>query len=154
MSETEYMVGQAIVWWHFSDLHWDDHSSTERQAFLSVLYDDLRVRIRDFGRPDFVIVSGDIASSGEERQYVDVERGFFSQLRALMGTSPCPFFLVPGNHDLRRPVARTINPELILSLNSTRSLDEFLDVHDHTDIVRRPFAAFDAFAGRTQPDVS
>ena len=49
------MANQPLVWWHFSDLHWDVRSSTERRAFLRVLHDDLRNRMQDFGAPDFVV---------------------------------------------------------------------------------------------------
>ena len=74
------MGNQPLIWWHFSDLHWDIRSSTERRAFLSVLHDDLRIRINELGRPDFVVFSGDIAYSGEEGQYSAAEQDFLEPI--------------------------------------------------------------------------
>src|SRR5262249_1075351 len=134
------MANQPLIWWHFSDLHWDVRSSTERRAFLRVLHDDLQNRMQDFGVPDFVVFSGDIAYSGEEAQYLAAEKDFFAPIRSLIGDAACPFFFVPGNHDVRRALARTVNPELILSLSSAHSLNEFLDNDDYIQMVQRPFA--------------
>lgn len=148
------MANHPLVWWHFSDLHWDVRSSTERRAFLSVLYNDLRLRIGELGIPDFVFFSGDIAYSGEEAQYSALEHEFLEPIRSLINSNDCLFFFVPGNHDVRRSLARMVNPELILSLNSSRSLNEFLDIDDYVEMVRKPFAGFDSFLKRMTPPVN
>jgi len=110
--------------------------------------------MQDFGVPDFVVFSGDIAYSGEEAQYLAAEREFFTPIRSLIGDTECPFFFVPGNHDVHRALARTVNPELILLLNSTHSLNEFLDNDLYVQMVQKPFTAFDSFLSRATPAIN
>jgi len=147
-------MNRPLLWWHFSDLHWDVRSSTERRAFLAVLYEHLKQRVEEFGPPDFVVFSGDVSRSGEEAQFVAAEQEFFTPLRALSSNVDCPFFVVPGNHDVRRASAKTVNPQLVLSINSTRALNEFLDLDEYVQMVRRPFTAFGAFSSRTMASVT
>ena len=144
------MSTQPLVWWHLSDLHWDVQTSTERRTFLDVFYDDLRQRRKELGPPDFVVLSGDITFSGDEAQYLAAEKEFLTPVAEIAGNN-CPFFFVPGNHDLRRTTARTVNTQLIASLNSTRSLDEFLDERDYVDMVQKPFSSYHGFAARMMP---
>ena len=71
---------EKLVWWHFSDLHWEVRSSTERRLFLSALFDDLKRRLDEFGAPDFVVLSGDLTYAGEEAQFNDFEEHFVQRL--------------------------------------------------------------------------
>ena len=148
------MNNGALVWWHFTDLHWELQSSTERRTFLTFLYESLRQRLDEFGPPDFVVFTGDVTFSGDPAQFDAAEQYFFTPIRSLLGSKASPFLFVPGNHDLRRSAANTINPELILSLSSNRSLNEFLDDDEYIAMVRRPFVAFDKFLSRVSPDVT
>lgn len=142
-----------VVWWHFSDIHWDLRTCFERRTFLDALHGDLRNRKEEFGPPDFVVLTGDLAYSGEPAQYAALEQEFLTPLRTLTGTD-CPFFPVPGNHDARRSASRMINPELITSLTSAGVVDEFLDSDECAQLVARPFAAYESFAARVVPEVT
>ena len=140
-----------IVWWHFSDVHWEARASTERRTFLNALFDDLRKRVDQYGHPDFVVMSGDLSFSGEEAQFSDVEEHFIQPLLGIASNENLPLFLVAGNHDLRRSTARTVNPDLILSISSMKSLNEFLDADELSDTIKRPFAIFENFSRRCMP---
>jgi predicted MPP superfamily phosphohydrolase len=148
------MRKNSLVWWHLSDLHWEVQSSTDRRAFLTFLHESLKSRLDEFGPPDFVVFTGDVTFSGDAAQFDAAEQHFFAQLRGLLGGSVPPFFFVPGNHDLRRTAANAVNPQLIQSLTSNRSLNEFLDEEEYVAMVRRPFAAFDTFMSRLSPNVT
>ena len=143
---------RPLVWWHFSDVHWDARASTERRSFLSALFEDLRRRIDQHGTPDFIVISGDLSFSGEEAQLLDAEENFIKPLIKIAANENLPLFLVPGNHDLRRSIARTVNPSLILSIQSVKSLNEFLDTDELIDTVERPFASFEEFSHRHMPN--
>jgi predicted phosphodiesterase len=147
------LASQPLIWWHFSDIHWNVRSSTERRVLLNTLMDDLKNRLAEFGSPDFVVFSGDITYSGEKDQYLASEKDFFTPIRDLLDGKDCPFFFVPGNHDVRRAISRTVNPELINSINSTRSLNDFLDNEDYVQMVQKPFSEFDSFLSRVSPDI-
>jgi Calcineurin-like phosphoesterase/Histidine kinase-, DNA gyrase B-, and HSP90-like ATPase len=143
---------RPIVWWHFSDLHWEVRASTERRSFLNALFKDLRKRVDHYGPPDFIVISGDISFSGEDAQLLDAEEHFIQPLLEATNNNNIFLFLAAGNHDLRRSSARTINPDLILSINSVKSLNEFLDGEELIDTVKRPFSSFEQFSRRHMPD--
>ena len=50
-----------LIWWHFSDLHWETGQSGERKRFLSILLENLKKNIEEIGEPDFIVMSGDIS---------------------------------------------------------------------------------------------
>lgn len=59
----------------------------------------LMARMADLApRPDFILVSGDLAETGADAEYAFVADGL-----ARLGL---PFAVVPGNHDLREPLRR------------------------------------------------
>src|SRR5262249_49734318 len=107
---------RRIVWWHFSDLHWELRASTERRAFLNALLEDLRTRADQYGRPDFMVISGDVSFSGEEAQLLHAQEHFIRPILSIAENENLPLFLVAGNHDLRRAIARTNNDSLILDV--------------------------------------
>lgn len=49
-------------------------------------------------RPDFLLISGDLAETGADGEYAFVAEG--------LATLGAPFAVVPGNHDLRAPLRR------------------------------------------------
>ena len=51
----------------------------------------------------FVIVSGDLAETGEQQQF-DQAREFLESLSGQIGIGPSQFVFVPGNHDLSWPL--------------------------------------------------
>lgn len=63
-----------------------------RAAFSRLMHHVARLE----PRPDLILVSGDVAETGADEEYEWAAAG----LRAL----GIPFFVVPGNHDLREPM--------------------------------------------------
>jgi len=47
-------------------------------------------------RPDAVLVTGDLVDAGLAEEY--------ALLRSILGQLPMPYYLIPGNHDARRPL--------------------------------------------------
>ena len=90
---------------HLTDLH--ILSSMEEQLNGHRTADKLRraiARIRDMEvRPDFFILSGDLANSGEEAEYRTLNR-LLDELRGF----GAPLILGLGNHDRRVPFRRVV----------------------------------------------
>jgi predicted phosphodiesterase len=148
------MPADSIVWWHLSDLHWEVRSTTERKTFLAALFGDLARRVKQFGAPDFIVMSGDITYSGEESEFLDFEEHFLARLLEVAGEGQDHrLFFVPGNHDQRRSSSKTVNAKLLLAVNSQRALTDFLDSDDLVEMVARPFSHFQKFAERMMPNV-
>src|SRR6266566_4916477 len=134
-----------IIWWHFSDLHWEVGKFSERSQFFTTLFDDLKARRTKYGNPDFIVLSGDIAHSGEHLQFEDAKKYFLDPLLEICSTKDIPILVVPGNHDISRRRARLINPDIIKSIKSVQSLNEFLDDEDSRQYIITPFEDFRNF---------
>ncbi len=92
----------GLRWLHLSDLHCGQRGEktrwpTARGPFL----DDLRAQCQKYGAPDLVLVTGDLAFSGQRADY-DKLRKIQQDIDAATGTNPL-WIPVPGNHDLRWP---------------------------------------------------
>ena len=140
-----------IVWWHFSDIHWKVGVSSERSRFLNILWSHLEATHGKFGSPDFIVITGDIVFNGLADEYDDVHKYFIEPLRSTTGRDNIPIFVVPGNHDLKRSVSKFIDTEVILKINSTTELDEFLDDPTALGMVELPFQPFLSFASDLMP---
>jgi predicted phosphodiesterase len=93
----------TITWLHLSDLHFraDERSAWDADIVLRELLKDVRARLEEGLRPDLILVSGDIAYSGQPAEY-ELARAFFDDLLAAVDLPPERLFLVPGNHDVDR----------------------------------------------------
>ena len=134
-----------ITWWHFSDLHWEIGNFAERSQFFTALFKDLKDRLPVHGNPDFIVLSGDIAYSGEYRQFEEAKRHFINALLEICSDDQIPIFVVAGNHDISRKQARHINPEMITSIKSLQALNDFLDDEDSRRYIMTPFENFKQF---------
>jgi Icc protein len=56
--------------------------------------------------PDVVLVTGDLTDDGEDESY--------AALRARLAGLDCPFYLIPGNHDRRRPLLEAFSDHAYL----------------------------------------
>ncbi|HND10089.1 MAG TPA: metallophosphoesterase [Pseudomonadota bacterium] len=92
----------GIRWLHLSDLHCGQRGEktrwpTARESFLR----DLRTQCEAQGAPDLIVVTGDLAFSGQKREYEKL-RPILDEIDAATGTKPL-WITIPGNHDLHWP---------------------------------------------------
>jgi len=80
---------------HISDLHF----GSADPALILALLADLRQ-----ARPDLIVISGDITQRAFVRE--------FEQARGFLQLLPCPYLVVPGNHDVpgRNLIERLLRP--------------------------------------------
>lgn len=146
-----------LEWLHVSDFHFvasgDEFS---QQVASQSLLDDLGKRIAGNTPLSFVLVTGDIAFSGQEQEY-ERARDFLSRLAEVAGVPYERFFFVAGNHDVDRAKHRLAFSGACQELTSQPAVDRVLgDADDLKPLVDRQgaFSAFvDGFTGdqeRTQ----
>lgn len=70
-------------------------------AYLKHAVDSLAALLGRIGQVDYIVVSGDVAESGREAEY--------RRFAALMAGLPLPLAVVPGNHDDRETMRRTLS---------------------------------------------
>jgi predicted ATP-binding protein involved in virulence len=102
------LTSRRFSWLHLSDLRWSlrERSITEPQwqAFRR----DLDMLCEDSGPWDAIFITGDIALTGNRREYEDCTRALKSELVShLEKVAQRPAILaVPGNHDINRSAAK------------------------------------------------
>jgi len=139
---------------HLSDIHFKKKKKEENKAFRQTvqqrLIDAVEAHNKEYGSPDVVAVTGDIAFSGKEHEYKEAA-GFFDKLKRVLpeGTE---FLPVPGNHDVDRDRIRKWF-SLYRIVNENES-DEFLyDKDGVKDFVNVKFKAYLAFARQLNPSI-
>lgn len=116
---------ERFGWLHISDLHLKAEPDTWGQnVVLRELVEDVASRAQKVS-PEFIIVSGDLAFSGRDREYVHVEK-FLDQLREVLHLPRECVFCVPGNHDIDRSVQKTCHLGAMHLLSSHQEVEEFL----------------------------
>jgi metallophosphoesterase superfamily enzyme len=137
---------------HLSDIHFDATDATLRgpnETARELLLDDLSAGMSALGRPDAVLVTGDIAFSGLEHQYIQA-REFLRRVTDTLGLKPEQVQIVPGNHDVDRTLVsgsigashrdlRTLEP-----VDADNLLPEYYA--DPADPLFAPLAAYRHFA--------
>lgn len=94
----------GITWLHLSDWH-QKGADFDREVVRDKLLEDLRDRAKidpSLARIDFVVFSGDLAWSGQAKEYEAAQKHLLDPVLAAVGLGPDRVFIVPGNHDLDR----------------------------------------------------
>jgi len=87
---------------HISDLHIKANNGFDRSVVLDPLIERVEKDRRDADlNPEIVVVTGDIAYQGLEKEY-GLAKLFFADLMASLDLGGDKIFIVPGNHDLQR----------------------------------------------------
>lgn len=153
-------VDSAPMFVHLSDIHFDAASVTltgPNATARENLIDDLAQGAAALGTPDAVLVTGDIAFSGQAHQY-EQARDFLRRVTDTLGIEPEKVQVVPGNHDVDRTrVSAAIDMvhEKLRSmspLDADKRLRELFE--DGTDPLFAPLAAYREFAQDYDCDVS
>lgn len=108
-----------LKWLHLSDFHFGKKpESTYQQPLVTrKLIEHVIAQSAKDGPPDVVFITGDIANSGLQSEYALFNDHVIFPLLAHFGDSFIDnIFLVPGNHDVQREVARNFgrNEHLLL----------------------------------------
>ena len=95
---------RQLSWLHISDLHIkSEGDSFSQQEACRALTRHIADAGDSFPQIHFVLVTGDVAYSGQAEQY-SLAEDIFRALSTTLGVPQDKFFFVPGNHDVNRSV--------------------------------------------------
>lgn len=140
---------RSLTWLHISDLHFghgDANYRFDQEGVTGAVLDHARERASKLGPPDLILLTGDVAFSGQAAQYVQA-REWLRRLVEAVGGQP-RVFVVPGNHDIDRGRARgfasaAVHRELRAA---PKKLDELLGNPDDLRTIWPKVAGYADFA--------
>lgn len=141
---------EFVTWLHISDLHYREEHGYQIGIVEKALLEDVKRTIDEKSlAPDFVAFTGDLAFSGQDKQYAWVE-GFLSRLLETVGiTDRSRIFLVPGNHDIDRSRIDKITARGALdTLGNSEDIAEFLGPQGYRASVFAKFKPYFDFFSR------
>ncbi|WP_170941610.1 metallophosphoesterase [Cellvibrio mixtus] len=105
---------KKITWLHLSDLHIGQSGQWLWPNFKSIFMTDMLRLAKEDGPIDLVIFSGDLTQKGETSEFDNLTAELKFVWEKLKSIDQNPYlFIVPGNHDLQRPVASDARVKLI-----------------------------------------
>ena len=117
----------ALTFLHLSKLTFGADSD---EATHAPLLTDVARLCRDQGKPDYILITGDIALTGKKAEF-DAAALWLKQLCAVAGVDNTQVLMVPGNHDVDRRLA-----------TATRTAQ-----NAHRDAREKPVAELDYYLG-------
>ncbi len=137
----------TITWLHLSDLHFREAERWDEDIVLSKLLDDVQEQIMSEGlRPDFVIVSGDIAFQSVPEEYA-LAKQFLDELLEATDLPKTRLFIVPGNHDVDRKAITRIAATTVSLLDNRQAVNEVLAADEDRSLMLHRFNAYAQFVG-------
>lgn len=138
-------------WLHLSDLHFG-HGNTaygwNQKTVLDLLQEDVSKALENWPEmphPQAILVTGDIAFSGGVKsasEYNDA-CAYLKKLLDMLQVTPQCLYMVPGNHDVQRDVAKNLVDEVRAN---TKTLDDVLGSATDRAALMERFANYKAFA--------
>jgi formylglycine-generating enzyme required for sulfatase activity/calcineurin-like phosphoesterase family protein len=139
---------------HLSDIHFkkkiDEENKNFRQEVQKKLIHTVKAHTKKHKKPDFVVVTGDIAFSGKQHEYREALE-FFTGLKAILpkGTQ---ILAVPGNHDVDRQKIKKLNSLHQLVIGN--DVDHFLEDNDYIKCYINPkFESYREFSDQLHPNL-
>ena len=115
-----------ISWLHISDFHFKAGGDNfSQEVSCDALVRDIPSRLSDEFPLQFIVVTGDIAFSGQSSEY-ELASAFFDSLLDNLGLDARRLCIVPGNHDVDRSSQTYMYDGVRLRLTNQRNIDEFL----------------------------
>ena len=120
---------RPISWLHISDLHLRVGREWAQDVVLAEMCRHIEHQRNNHSPFDFVLVTGDIAFSGQAEEYTIAEQ-FFDELQSKSGVDRNYIFCVPGNHDINRSTQTMAFKGAKLDLRSSDAVDNFFADRD------------------------
>ena len=137
----------TVTWLHLSDLHCRSDKVGEEfrsGVVLTALWADIAQQIARGLRPDFAVITGDIAYHGKGAEYSVAKESFFEPLLRTSSLPKDRLFVVPGNHDVDWALIDDVMADGMQAMLTDRDrTNQFLQpMRDR----RLAFQKFDAYA--------
>ena len=139
---------------HLSDLHASSKTENTIKSLVDLLKNDTKIIQAQHNTDiDFVCISGDLINSGDnaDEELKIVENTVIEPLMKELGLGREKFFIVPGNHEVKRSeIVDYIEEGLQFTLSSEENIEKFLSRNDIESIKRiKYFNAFSSQFGGT-----
>lgn len=139
----------TITWLHLSDLHFKSGAAFNdfnRNIVLDTLWRDISAQMSKGIKPDFIVLSGDIAYHGLKQEYDVAWEYFFEPLMKTTKLHREKIFVVPGNHDINRQKIDSFTEGGMLSLLDDRNkINQFLSKDQDRSLAFRKFHDYAEF---------
>ncbi len=142
---------------HISDIHFNSPRCKTNldpdRPFRTALVNDLTDRVAASGPVDAILLTGDTAYKGSPEEYTSAQE-WLTQVAEVSGCNLTRLFVVPGNHDVDRAIARSRTTknaqDAIANAASPRERERVLEDHlrdeDAATALFRPLTAYNEFA--------
>ena len=128
-----------LQWLHISDLHFCTDGAENDQFSQRVACKAIHKHFEEANprpKPHFVLITGDVAYSGQTSQYAEAQK-FFEELSQVLSISLEKFFFVPGNHDVDRSVNGLAFDGACANCTSQQDVDRVLGGNDFGTLLER-----------------
>ncbi|MBN1998861.1 SUMF1/EgtB/PvdO family nonheme iron enzyme, partial [candidate division KSB1 bacterium] len=136
-----------IKWMHLSDWH-QRAGDFLRMPVRDTLIEDIEKRCdidSSLAELDFIVFSGDAAYHGLKEEYNQAWGEFFERVLAAAGLEPDRLFIVPGNHDLERPVLEDLASDHLEKLSTFDKVNDYLRNQRKRNLLMTPFQNYNEF---------
>lgn len=140
-------MSQTVNILHLSDLHYKRGTAGYNQGVvMNALKQDLHNVCSGLLKPDLIVFSGDIVSSGDDEDiYLYFHDDHLEEIAKITRCDESRIFLCPGNHDAQREVIKKRSGEQAKLARDLKGRDElntaYLDGHLN-DLVNDKFSNF------------
>ena len=155
------MNPSQLVFLHISDIHFRTESALDTDTVLQkALINDAEAVSENFSTPTGILITGDIAFSGQKQQY-ETATVWLEQLCARVGIGIESVRVIPGNHDVDRamlkcPVVPIVRESLRKAANQVEldsQISRYLEDPQSQEILMRPTSAYNEFASALKCDI-
>lgn len=140
---------------HFSDIHFNEKQGVndDNIEVRDAIEKDLKYLMSENNiNVDYILVCGDIAFSGKEKEYQKA-RDWLNSICTIVECKSSSVLMVPGNHDVDRTIINKSFLQKIIHKNiknqNNRDVEDiFADLaeNQHIDIIKTPQANYNDFA--------
>jgi len=157
---------KKISFIHLSDIHFRKESNSigdiDKDLRESILYDIKHYAIDNLENIQGVLIGGDIAFSGSEKEYEEAQK-FIGELVSLLNIREYDVYCVPGNHDVNRNTIEELSTiyEDQCKIDQQATIDEadkiyaqLISRQKYPNLLFDPLEEYNEFAGKYQCDLS
>ncbi len=141
---TSTPLQQQLCWLHLSDFHLKENDKWSQDVVLKSLLTDISNRYSNGTPIDFIFITGDLAFSGKDQEYLIVQ-DFLCRLSAETGVPSDRLLCVPGNHDINRNIEVDAFTGVRSLLKNSIEVDKFLGDEARRRTLFRRQSAFREF---------
>ena len=143
-----------LSWLHLSDFHYiADGDTFSQNVSCEAMRRDIPARLSDDFPLQLIVVTGDIAFSGQAREYVFASE-YLTSLASDLGLSTDRLCVVPGNRDVDRGIQTYMYEGVRKQLTNQQAVDQFLGQSRELSQLMERQSAFGDFRNNLVNDCS